>query len=62
MYAVETDKNNYLYILLETKAQDMRGAEKRAVESQERLFATVQNVRWHLITDADAVRTLLNSF
>ena len=40
----------------------MRGAEKRAVESQERLFATVQNVQWHLITDADEVSSLLNSF
>ena len=62
VYVVETDKNNYLYVLLETKAQDMRGAEKRAVESQERLFATVQNVQWHLITDADEVSSLLNSF
>lgn len=62
VYAVETDKNHYLYVLLETKAQDMRGAEKRAVESQERLFATVQNVQWHLITDADEVSSLLNSF
>ena len=62
VYAVETEAHKNLYILLETKAQDMRGAEKLAVECQERLFAIVQNVQWHLITDADEVRRLLSGF
>ena len=62
VYAVETEAHKNLYILLETKAQDVRGAEKLAVECQERLFAIVQNVQWHLITDADEVRRLLSGF
>ena len=62
IYAVETASNKNLYVLLETKTQDMRGAEQRAVEAQKTLFKTMPDVQWHLIQNADEVSTLLNGF
>ena len=62
IYAVETASNKNLYVLLETKAQDMRGAEQRAVEAQKTLFKTMPDVQWYLIQNADEVSTLLNGF
>jgi len=59
VYAVETDRNKNLYLLIETKGQDMRGAEKRAVEAQKKLFANVPNVEWHLIHESSELRAML---
>ncbi|MCR4820217.1 MAG: type III restriction-modification system endonuclease [Elusimicrobiales bacterium] len=64
IYAVQQADSTHLYILIETKSQDMRGAEKRAVEAQNRLFKNLKNVNveWHLIKSAAEVQELLDDF
>jgi type III restriction enzyme len=59
VYALERDKSKNLYLLIETKSHDMRGAEKRAVEAQEKLFTNMSNVEWRLIQEASDVSALL---
>ena len=55
----ETDKVK-LTLLVETKPADMRGAEKRAVNAQEKLFSRMPDVRWELLTSANDVRDALS--
>ncbi len=61
VYVVQKGKEKNLYVLLETKPKDMRGAEKRAVDAQNKLFNKVQNVEWHLVNTVQDVRKLLES-
>ena len=60
LYAVETNGKLDITLLVETKASDMRGAEKTAVEAQERLFENIRGVRWALAQDPKEVLALLN--
>jgi len=48
-----------LTLLVETKHADMRGAEKRAVDAQERLFQKVKGVKWRLAASPGAVAAAL---
>ena len=59
VYVVQKGNGKNLYVLLETKAKDMRGTEKRAVEAQGKLFKKVHNVEWRLINTVKEVQDLL---
>ena len=41
------------------KAKEMRGAEKRVVQSQERLFKNIPNVQWELVQEASKIHEIL---
>ncbi len=47
-----------LTLLIETKADDMRGTEKRAIAAQEKLFKNIPGVKWRLITSSDDFKNL----
>jgi type III restriction enzyme len=63
IYAVTADNNDTvvtdLCLLVETKAEDMRGAEVRATDAQSKLFNGIPGVQWELVTDANDVLRLL---
>lgn len=61
VYVVQKGLERNLYVLLETKAKDMRGAEKRAVDAQNKLFKKLKNVKWYLVNTAEEVQKLLAS-
>ena len=60
IYATEKDGKIDLTLLIETKAEDMREAEKRALEAQSKLLKNIPNTKWKLVTNADEVSELLN--
>lgn len=60
VYATEREGKVDLTLLVETKAKDMRGSEKRAVAAQERLFRNIKGVKWELVTDSSEVHKLLD--
>lgn len=61
VYATEKDGKTDLTLLIETKAKDMRLAEKRAIEAQEKLFKNIKGVQWKLVTKAGDVNKLLDN-
>ena len=61
VYAVQQKDSTHLYILIETKSQDMRNAERIAVLAQQKLFQNLDkvNVKWHLAKTAIEVQNIL---
>ena len=58
IYAIEKDDKIDLTLLVETKAKDMRDAEKRAIMAQSKLFENISNVQWELVTTADEMKNI----
>jgi type III restriction enzyme len=57
--AAQASYNSKLTLLIEMKAKDLRGAEKRAVEAQAKLFNKIKSVKWELVKNADEIRAIL---
>lgn len=62
VYAIKGDDGKVkLNLLVETKANDMRGGEVIATSAQKKLFADIQGVGWKLATKPGAVSNVLES-
>jgi type III restriction enzyme len=62
IYATQKNGKTDLTLLIETKAKDMRGAEKIAIEAQRRLFKNIDGVKWELATSKRDVEEVLKKF
>ena len=51
-----------LALLIETKAANMRGTEKRSITAQEKLFRKIPGVKWRLLTSAKDIQAVLEDF
>lgn len=60
VYVKDTGNQKNLYILVETKSNDMRLSEQRVIAAQQKLLSKIHNVKWHLIKKAAEVIKLLN--
>jgi type III restriction enzyme len=61
VYAIKDENGKVkLNLLIETKAKDTRLGENIALEAQKKLFANIENVKWHMINDADKISQILN--
>ena len=59
IYTTEKDGKVDLTLLIETKSNDIRDSEKRAVKAQEKLFSKISNIQWELVKDSDEVKEIL---
>uniref|UniRef100_UPI0007511690 type III restriction-modification system endonuclease n=1 Tax=Treponema endosymbiont of Eucomonympha sp. TaxID=1580831 RepID=UPI0007511690 len=61
VYAIRRkgEKDISLHLVVETKAQDLRGAEQNAVAAQNKLFSNIPGVKWDLASYASDVEGML---
>jgi type III restriction enzyme len=61
VYAIrrKDEKDISLHLVVETKAQDLRGAEQNAVAAQNKLFNNIPDVKWDLANHASDVEEML---
>lgn len=59
IYVTEKNKNVDVTLLVETKANDLRMNEVRAIKAQEKLFKNIPNIQWELVQNAEKVDEIL---
>ena len=61
IFVTKGDSQEKVTLLVETKADDIRESERTVIESQQRKFSNLANIRWELITEPAQILSILKS-